>query len=835
MRKYLLTIIFLLCVSTFATTKLFANSKLYLDSPELSNLKKIKNIKNKAGKPNKDGVVYVGQKGLLLQNGYGIMEFQEGGLFIGYFHKGALRDGTWVIKDDVSTDKYEYIENNILKKDSNGKPIVKKSEWRDAKEFEIDYLKENIFLENKITYEEYLKITGKDKLLAKKNNDKQIKKENKEVITATGFNSFSGELEDKTPYIIDAYYKDDCIKYGLVRYLNNNKDKTKQEVFGTFENCQVFDSNSKFTNVFFDEDGKVKEINLHKKDVSHIYGVRLMIGIETKDIPNKKGVQIVSFQKDLPAIESDLEEKDIIIKVNNVSADNAFRFVQLIKEAKPNEKIKIDYVSHKNLNDNFDYTNSDIRSLEIIPKLVSSKMELRIAYLVNEKEYVEYLVDHEQSFQSDLHDLIKYEKGTTEWNERQKVLQKDFFLLEDYYNLIKKIALNKDKEKNFPLFDFSQVYVVSNKPVGNKIAKNEFKPDQLNDVEAPAINVVNNFTFDKSNYTINGKVTDNTEGPIYIEIDGILSLAKNGSFQINRFSPVSEKIEIVAIDQWGNRSQPSIIDITINKISTQQVKKLERLNPLKYTNKENQDSVALIIGIEDYSKNPKASFANLDAKFFFEYAKNSFGIKEENIKLMVNQEANLIDLLSALNKWLPSKIIKDKTQLYIYFAGHGLASNDGKELYLLPQDGDSDLLFRTGISRTELFNIINKFSPKNTIMFLDTCYSGVSRDDKTLLASARPIRLVADDQKNIPDNITIFSASQLNQISSGLNEAKHGIFSYYLMKGLEGNADLNKDKNITNGELLAYMDLNVSQKASELGRQQNPTLSGKPDDILINY
>ena len=141
--------------------------------------------------------------------------------------------------------------------------------------------------EKKITYEEYLKITGKDKLLAKKNNDNQIKEENKEVITATGFNSFSGELEDKTPYIIDAYYKDDCIKYGLVRYLNNNKDKTKQEVFGTFENCQVFDSNSKFTNVFFDEDGKVKEINLHKKDVSHIYGVRLMMGIETKDLPNK--------------------------------------------------------------------------------------------------------------------------------------------------------------------------------------------------------------------------------------------------------------------------------------------------------------------------------------------------------------------------------------------------------------------------------------------------------------------------------------------------------------------------------------------------------------------
>jgi hypothetical protein len=55
------------------------------------------------------------------------------------------------------------------------------------------------------------------------------------------------------------------------------------------------------------------------------------------------------------------------------------------------------------------------------------------------------------------------------------------------------------------------------------------------------------------------------------------------------------------------------------------------------------------------------------------------------------------------------------------------------------------------------------------------------------------------------------------------------------MKGLEGDADLNKDRKITNGELLAYMDDNVSQKASELGRQQNPSLVGNPEQILARY
>ena len=100
-----------------------------------------------------------------------------------------------------------------------------------------------------------------------------------------------------------------------------------------------------------------------------------------------------------------------------------------------------------------------------------------------------------------------------------------------------------------------------------------------------------------------------------------------------------------------------------------------------------------------------------------------------------------------------------------------MASSDGKELYLLPQDSDPDLLARTALSRTELFQEIINLNPKSVTIFLDTCYSGVSRNERTLLASARPVRIVADEQDSFPDNFTIFSASKLDQISSGLKEA----------------------------------------------------------------
>ena len=354
----------------------------------------------------------------------------------------------------------------------------------------------------------------------------------------------------------------------------------------------------------------------------------------------------------------------------------------------------------------------------------------------------------------------------------------------------------------------------------------------LTDTKPPVINIAQSITVNKPKYVLTGKVTD--ASTIFLEVDGFLISTNDGSFKITRYSPIDEDVLIKATDQWGNESTKLVkVKVDINRAAI--VKKLEPLNPLNIKVKSSDNKIALIIGIENYEGITKATYANLDAKYFNEYTRQVFGVKNENIKLLIDDDATLTKTNVALYKWLAGKIRANQTDLIIYFAGHGLATNDGKELYFLPQDGDPDLLKRTAISRTELFKEIVNLEPKSVTMFLDTCYSGVSREEETLLATARPIRIVADNEGEIPDNFTIFSASQLNQISSGLKGAKHGIFSYYLMKGLEGKADTNKNKEITNGELLAYMDQNVSQKALELGRQQNPSLAGNPDQVLVKY
>jgi len=365
--------------------------------------------------------------------------------------------------------------------------------------------------------------------------------------------------------------------------------------------------------------------------------------------------------------------------------------------------------------------------------------------------------------------------------------------------------------------------------------KEEFKPENKDiDNDAPVIEISQNIIVSDTSYVVEGKVSDKSD-KIFVEIDGQPIEVKKGKFRTKRYSPVDEQIKIVAIDQWGNKSKPKIVNIKINIEETLVAENLEPLNPSNIRTKSSNEKIAIIIGIENYSEAPIANYANLDAQYFFDYARKAFGVEKQNINLLINEDATVVKTDKALSLWLKSKVKKNRSDLIIFFAGHGLASTDGKELYLLPQDGNPDRLERTALSRTDLFKEIIELNPKSVTMFLDTCYSGVSRDEQMLLASARPIRIVADEQDGIPDNFTIFSASKLDQISSGLREAKHGIFSYYLMKGLEGNADFNEDKKITNGELLAYMDANVSQKAAEQGREQNPSLAGDPDKVLISY
>ena len=151
-------------------------------------------------------------------------------------------------------------------------------------------------------------------------------------------------------------------------------------------------------------------------------------------------------------------------------------------------------------------------------------------------------------------------------------------------------------------------------------------------------------------------------------------------------------------------------------------------------------------------------------------------------------------------------------------------------MYLLPYDGSPRLLEKTAILRAELFDDIKASKPRSVTVFLDTCYSGATRSDEMLIAG-RPIVIKANEQP-IPKNFTLLTAAAGDQIANPLEEAKHGMFSYFLMKGMEGGADSNQDGKITAGELHEYVKENVWQQSMN---KQEPQLLGDADRVLVRF
>ncbi len=353
------------------------------------------------------------------------------------------------------------------------------------------------------------------------------------------------------------------------------------------------------------------------------------------------------------------------------------------------------------------------------------------------------------------------------------------------------------------------------------------------DIDHPHI-VIDSINVQNKQGIIEGKVTDNIE-VAELTIDGKkVNISNNGKFMHKLFVPKGGiKVTVEATDGAGLTSKETIT-LDRNEIEQTKVFKFSKLNPLNIKGKKDKNSLALIIGISKYSNAPEAKYADRDANYFSDFAESVLGIQENNIKLISNSSASNIALKKALKIWLKGYSTPDKSDIYIFFAGHGLASNDGKDLYLLPYDGEPRLLEDTALLRSEIFNIVKGIEPKSVTVFLDACYSGLNREKEMILTDVRPITIVPNE-KDVPENFTLFSASSGSEISGSLPEAYHGLFSYFLMKGLEGDADVNKDKRITNGELHTYVHSNVTRQALRLGREQTPQLQGDESRVLVDF
>lgn len=245
------------------------------------------------------------------------------------------------------------------------------------------------------------------------------------------------------------------------------------------------------------------------------------------------------------------------------------------------------------------------------------------------------------------------------------------------------------------------------------------------------------------------------------------------------------------------------------------------------------DAVAVVIGIADYDHRdvPPVRYAIRDAQAVKRYLVHTMGLDEENIIYVENASSakfrEIFGTPSAPEGRLSNYLEPGRrSDVFIYYSGHGAPDlKDGKSFFV-PADADPNYIKQGGYGLDDLYAVLRKLPAKSITVFLESCFSGFS-DNGTLVKGASPALLKVESPVFSAPNALVLTASANTQIASWHEEAQHGLFTYYLLKGLQGEADADANRTVTGTELAAFVERQVSRHARrDRGREQTPQVGG---------
>ena len=248
----------------------------------------------------------------------------------------------------------------------------------------------------------------------------------------------------------------------------------------------------------------------------------------------------------------------------------------------------------------------------------------------------------------------------------------------------------------------------------------------------------------------------------------------------------------------------------------------------------NPHAYAVIIAAERYrAPIPQVPFALNDAAVMRDYFERVLGIATEHITGVANP--SLGDLRVAVS-WLRNQAKADATSeplLLLYYAGHGVPDAATGKPYLLPVDARPEYVEETGYPIATLIADLGEM-PGRSVLILDACFSGTaarsSESNAGLMGGKRPAFI----DTALPSNskVIVLSAVTGAQTSNALPEAQHGLFTYFLLKGLRGDA-ADAQGQITVSGLYDYVQKEVSAAATRMNQVQTPTLSPGADVVVV--
>jgi len=271
-----------------------------------------------------------------------------------------------------------------------------------------------------------------------------------------------------------------------------------------------------------------------------------------------------------------------------------------------------------------------------------------------------------------------------------------------------------------------------------------------------------------------------------------------------------------------------------------------QFTPLK-TNMSNPDGIAVIVGTKSYNHKdiPDVLYAKNDADAMRMFLINSLGYKDGNIIFNVDPTKADLEMLFGIKGnhkgTLYDYIKPNKSDVFIYYSGHGAPDVNTNKAYLVPNNGHPNKIAFTGYPLDTFYENISLLQAKRMTVVIESCFSGGTDSGKWIVSNASPALIKITNPVVAKQNIAILTSSEISQISSWYPAKKHGLFTYFFLQAVSGEADKDKNNKITLKEIYNYVSdrtEGVPYWAKRLhgGRVQIPTLQIlNEEEVFVGY
>lgn len=257
--------------------------------------------------------------------------------------------------------------------------------------------------------------------------------------------------------------------------------------------------------------------------------------------------------------------------------------------------------------------------------------------------------------------------------------------------------------------------------------------------------------------------------------------------------------------------------------------------------RSNPNAVAVVIGNRDYQNPdvPSVDYALQDAASMRKYLVESFGFDETNILFLANAtQADFNGVFGTKDDHrarLFNLVRAGESDVFVFYSGHGAPDLTTEDAYFVPVDCDPSLVRFNGYAMNTLYDNLAKIPYRSLTVVIDACFSGAT-DRGTLTPQASIVRIRSKGGVLKDPKAMVFTAATGAQIASWYADQSHGLFTYYFLKGLQGEANTNRDRELTLAEMRTYLTKEVPYMARRLrNREQNPEVYGDDSKVLLGY